>query len=100
MTDPIWYIDRVRDHRYALVNNTGAAALAVEVRAHGITLIGANRNVVHRIDRLDVGDRIEFNMRTELMGAEHTDQGVAVEWSDENSPARHHATCLVKRVII
>ncbi|MDQ1734601.1 MAG: hypothetical protein QOH56_852 [Pseudonocardiales bacterium] len=98
-TDAIWYIDHIRDSRYAVVNNTGGSALAVEVSAHGMTLIGANRHVVHRRDRLEQGDRIDFVMNTKIWGADPADQGVNVAWSDDvDTSVRHQAVCLVRHI--
>lgn len=99
--DPIWYLTPVRDHVYALVNNTGSAAFAIEVTAHGTTLIGPNRHAVHRRDRVDAGEQIEFPIRTEIWGANPIDQGVNVGWNDDetNPQFRKHAVCLIARTV-
>jgi hypothetical protein len=86
VTDDCWQLDPIGYDRFAVTNISGRTLRDVDVRAHHTTLTGANRNAVYRADEVAPTGRLEFPMMLEIWGADPTDQGVRVTWTDPVNP--------------
>jgi hypothetical protein len=79
-----WRVDQVGANEWKVTNRSGYAAAEVALRRVGQALIGANRDVVRRYDRIDFCGSVAIPV-VFPSGWRHDPPGLRIEWEAEHT---------------